>query len=101
VARDATSRGLKVALVERNDFAFGTSSRTSKMIHGGLRYLQNLEFGLVFESLNERAHLLKSAPHMVKPLPFYLPVYKGDAHTRGVLSLGLWLYDLLALFRTP
>jgi glycerol-3-phosphate dehydrogenase len=101
VARDATSRGLKVALVERNDFAYGTSSRSSKLIHGGLRYLQNFEFGLVFEALAERALLLKTVPHMVRPLPFYLPVYKGDANGKALLSLGLWLYDLLSLFRTP
>jgi glycerol-3-phosphate dehydrogenase len=101
VARDATSRGLKVALVERNDFAYGTSSRSSKLIHGGLRYLENLEFGLVFEALSERALLLKTAPHMVRPLPFYLPVYQGDPNGKGRLGLGLWLYDLLALFRTP
>lgn len=101
VARDAASRGLKVALVERKDFAFGTSSRSSKLIHGGLRYLQNFEFSLVFESLAERALLLKTVPHMVRPLPFYLPVYKGDPHGRNLLSLGLWLYDILALFRTP
>src|SRR6478609_1214220 len=78
VARDAASRGLKVALVERNDFAFGTSSRSSKLIHGGLRYLQNFEFGLVFEALSERALLLKTAPHMVRPMPFYFPVYQHD-----------------------
>src|SRR5689334_4805707 len=76
VARDAASRGLKVALVERRDFAFGTSSRSSKLIHGGLRYLQNFEFGLVFEALSERSLLLKTAPHMVRPLPFYLPVFE-------------------------
>lgn len=101
VARDAASRGLKVALVERHDFATGTSSRSSKLIHGGLRYLENFEFGLVFEALAERALLLKTAPHMVRPLPFYLPVYAGDPNSRGILSLGLWLYDLLALFRAP
>lgn len=101
VARDAASRGLKVALVERRDFAWGTSSRSSKLIHGGLRYLENLEFKLVFEALAERALLLKTAPHMVRPLKFFLPVYKGDAHGKGILSLGLWLYDLLALIRTP
>jgi glycerol-3-phosphate dehydrogenase len=101
VARDAASRGLKVALVEKNDFASGTSSRSSKLIHGGLRYLENLEFGLVFEALSERAFLLKSVPHMVRPLKFFLPVYQGDAHGKGILDLGLWLYDLLALFRTP
>jgi glycerol-3-phosphate dehydrogenase len=101
VARDACTRGLKVALVERKDFAYGTSSRSSKLIHGGLRYLENMEFGLVFEALAERALLLKTVPHMVRPLPFYLPVYEGDAHGKSLLNLGLWLYDLLALFRTP
>jgi glycerol-3-phosphate dehydrogenase len=101
VARDAASRGLKVALVEREDYAYGTSSRSSKLIHGGLRYLENLEFDLVFESLSERAFLLKSVPHLVKPLPFLMPVYQGDRNGRFILSLGLWLYDLLSLFRSP
>lgn len=100
-ARDAAMRGLKVALVERSDFAHGTSSRSSKLIHGGLRYLENMEFGLVFEALAERSLLLKTTPHLVNPLEFYLPVYKGDKNGMTVLSLGLWLYDLLALFRTP
>jgi glycerol-3-phosphate dehydrogenase len=100
-ARDAVSRGLKVALVERSDFAFGTSSRSSKLIHGGLRYLQNFEFHLVFEALAERAFLMRTVPHMVRPLPFLLPSYKGDKTGRGLLDLGLWLYDLLALFRAP
>lgn len=101
VARDAASRGLKVAVVEKHDFATGTSSRSSKLIHGGLRYLENFEFGLVFEALAERALLLKTAPHMVRPLPFYFPVYRGDANGKFLLGLGMWLYDLLALFRTP
>jgi len=101
VARDASSRGMKVALVERKDFAFGTSSRSSKLIHGGLRYLQNMEFHLVFEALSERALLLKTVPHMVRPLPFFLPVYDGDKPGKGLLSMGLWLYDLLSLFRAP
>jgi glycerol-3-phosphate dehydrogenase len=101
VARDAVSRGLKVAVVERKDFAFGTSSRSSKLIHGGLRYLENYEFGLVFEALAERALLMKTVPHMVRPLPFFMPTYEGDAHGRTILDLGLWLYDILALFRTP
>lgn len=101
VARDAVSRGLKVALVERKDFAYGTSSRSSKLIHGGLRYLQNFEFGLVFEALAERALLLRTIPTMVRPLPFFLPVYEGDKNGKALLDLGLWLYDLLALFRTP
>ncbi|MCM2279440.1 MAG: glycerol-3-phosphate dehydrogenase/oxidase [Oligoflexia bacterium] len=101
VARDAASRGLSVALVEREDFASGTSSRSSKLIHGGLRYLENFEFGLVFEALSERAFLLRSAPHLVRPLRFFLPVYQGDPNGRFILSMGLWLYDLLALFRSP
>jgi len=101
VARDAVSRGLKVALVERSDFAWGTSSRSSKLIHGGLRYLENFELSLVFEALSERAFLLRTVPHMVRPLQFYLPVYQGDRNSRGILAMGLWLYDLLTLFRTP
>lgn len=101
VARDAALRGLKVALVEKGDFASGTSSKSSKLIHGGLRYLENMEFALVFEALSERSFLLKSVPHMVRPLKFFLPVYEGDPHGKGILDLGLWLYDLLALFRTP
>ena len=101
VARDCVSRGLSVALIERRDFSYGTSSRSSKLIHGGLRYLENFEFKLVFEALSERALLLKTVPHMVRPLPFYFPVYEGDRTGRPILSLGMWLYDLLALFRTP
>ena len=100
-ARDAVSRGLRVALVEARDFAWGTSSRSSKLIHGGLRYLQNAEFGLIFEALSERAHLLKTVPHMVRPLPFLMPVYQGDRPGKFLLSVGLWLYDLLSLFRAP
>ncbi len=100
-ARDAASRGLSVALVEARDFAWGTSSRSSKLIHGGLRYLQNMELGLVFESLSERSFLLKTVPHMVRPLPFYMPVYRGDRPKKFILNLGLWLYDLLALGRMP
>lgn len=101
VARDAAARGYSVALVEKHDFGWGTSSRSSKLIHGGLRYLENFEWKLVFEALSERALLLRNSPHLVRPLPFYLPVYAGDPHGKNVLSLGLWLYDLLALFRTP
>jgi glycerol-3-phosphate dehydrogenase len=101
VARDCVSRGLSVALLERRDYSYGTSSRSSKLIHGGLRYLENLEFGLVFEALAERSLLLKTTPTMVRPLPFYFPVYEGDRTGRAVLGLGMWLYDLLALFRSP
>jgi len=103
VARDAVSRGLSVALVERGDFASGTSSRSSKLVHGGLRYLESMKFGLVFESLAERSLLLKIMPNMVRPLPFYLPVYRNEPKSRPMwfLGLGLMLYDLLALFRSP
>lgn len=101
VARDLVSRGCTVALVERGDFANGTSSRSSKLIHGGLRYLENFEFGLVFEALAERALLLRTAPHRVRPLPFYFPVYQGDPNGRLALGMGMWLYDLLSLFRAP
>lgn len=100
-ARDAASRGLKVALVEMGDYAQGTSSRSSKLIHGGLRYLENMEFALVFEALAERSFLLRTTPHMVRPLAFYFPIYKTDKKGMGLISIGMWLYDLLALFRTP
>ncbi|MFC1599637.1 FAD-dependent oxidoreductase [Patescibacteria group bacterium] len=100
-ARDAAMRGLKVALVEKSDFAEGTSSRSSKLAHGGFRYLENMQFKLVFEALSERTQLLKNVPEMVKPLKFYFPVYKKDKHGIFIINLGMWLYDLLSLFRTP
>ncbi len=101
VARDAASRGMKVCLIEQNDFASGTSSRSSKLIHGGIRYLENLEFGLVFEALNERHVLFQIAPHLVHPLTFILPVYKGGRVGMFKMGLGMWLYDMLALFHAP
>lgn len=101
VAREARCRGLSVALVEAQDFASGTSSASSKLIHGGLRYLEGLEFGLVFESLSERSLLLRTAPNLVRPLEFYLPVYRSDSRGMSIVSVGLWLYDALSLFRTP
>lgn len=101
VARDAASRGMKVALVEARDFAEGTSSRSSKLIHGGIRYLENLEFGLVFEALSERQLLFDIAPHLVHPLRFVLPLYKGDRIGMFKMGLGMWLYDALSLFEAP
>lgn len=98
VARDAASRGMKVALIESNDFASGTSSRSSKLIHGGIRYLENLEFGLVFEALQERQRLYDLAPHLVHPLRFLLPLYQGDRVGPFKMGLGMMLYDVLALF---
>lgn len=100
VARDAAMRGLKVALIERGDFACLTSSASSKLIHGGLRYLEQFEFPLVFEALSERALLLNNHPQ-VQPMPFLLPVYKGGPRSRFILKLGMCLYDLLSLFRSP
>jgi glycerol-3-phosphate dehydrogenase len=100
-ARDAVSRGMTVALVEANDFASGTSSRSSKLIHGGIRYLENLEFGLVFEALTERRNLFEMAPHLVHPLRFLLPLYKGGRVGMFKLGLGMWLYDALSTFEAP
>ncbi|MFL5344998.1 MAG: glycerol-3-phosphate dehydrogenase [Hyalangium sp.] len=98
-ARDAALRGLRVALVEREDFASGTSSRSSRLIHGGVRYLEHGHLGLVFESSIERMRLLRLAPHLVRPLAFTWPVYKGARIPRWKLNAGLMLYDALALFR--
>ena len=95
VALDAATRGLRVALVEKNDFAYGTSSRSSKLIHGGLRYLKQLQFGVTFESLRERERLLRSAPHLVKPLRFILP-HSASLASSATYSAGLWLYDTFA-----
>jgi len=101
VARDAAKRGLKVALVEMYDFAFGTSSRSSKLVHGGLRYLEQYEFGLVFEAVSERRILMDLAPHLVNPLGFLFPVYDGHRHKLWFINAGMWLYDGLSLFRSP
>ncbi len=100
-ARDAASRGMKVALVEAQDFAQGTSSRSSKLIHGGIRYLENLEFGLVFEALSERRLLFEIAPHLVHPLRFVLPLYESSRVGMFKMGLGMWLYDALSMFEAP
>jgi glycerol-3-phosphate dehydrogenase len=109
VAVDAAARGYKVALVEKTDFASGTSSKSTKLVHGGIRYLPNFDFALVHEALTERGILLKNAPFLVEPVGFVLPLYKGDRHPVGlplttpggiglryILGIGLWLYDTLA-----
>jgi glycerol-3-phosphate dehydrogenase len=101
IARDAALRGYKVALVDKGDFAGATSSRSSKMVHGGLRYLQYRKFRLVFEALRERYTLSKIANNLVNPQPFLITVYEGASHGMGTYRIGLVLYDLLALFRTP
>jgi glycerol-3-phosphate dehydrogenase len=99
VALDAAARGLRTALVERDDFASGTSSKSSKLVHGGLRYLQNGDVRLVYEALHERQRLLRNAPHLVKVLPFLIPVFtgKGGIIPRQVaraLGSAMWMYDL-------
>lgn len=101
VARDAASRGMKVALVEASDFASGTSSRSSKLIHGGIRYLENFEFKLVFEALNERTKLFEMAPHLVHPLRFMIPLYDSSRVGMFTMGMGMWLYDALSLFQAP
>jgi len=99
IAREAALRGLRTALVERDDFAAGTSSRSSRLIHGGVRYLEHGHLGLVFEASRERRILLRTAPHLVRPLAFTWPVYRGARVPRWKLEAGLALYDALALFR--
>jgi glycerol-3-phosphate dehydrogenase len=109
VALDAVARGYKVALVEKADFASGTSSKSTKLVHGGIRYLPNFDFGLVHEALVERGLLLQNAPFLVHPVAFVLPIYKGDRHPVGMpfttpggigleqlLNIGLTMYDAMA-----
>jgi glycerol-3-phosphate dehydrogenase len=99
IARDAALRGYRVCLLEQRDFAFGTSSRSSRLIHGGLRYLEQGQVGLVFESVSERALLAQLARHIVRPIPFVFPVYRDNKQSLTLIDVGLWLYDGLALFR--
>ena len=110
VALDAAARGLTVALVERDDLASGTSSKSSKLVHGGLRYLQQREIALVYENLRERQRLLSNAPHLVKVLPFLIPVFSQsfrrggrrgmpDSAVAKGISWALWLYDLTGGWR--
>src|SRR6185312_3780193 len=96
VARDAALRGLRVILLERGDFASGTSSRSSKLIHGGIRYLETGQLRLVREALRERALLLELAPEYVRPLPFLIPHYAHEGRSWLAVSLGLTLYAALA-----
>jgi glycerol-3-phosphate dehydrogenase len=96
IARDAGSRGMRVAVVERGDFASGTSSRSSKLIHGGLRYLEQGRVRLVREATRERERLRRLAPHLVQPMRFLFPLYAGVTMPPWMLSIGLWGYDVLA-----
>ncbi|HXY28500.1 MAG TPA: glycerol-3-phosphate dehydrogenase/oxidase [Acidimicrobiales bacterium] len=103
VLLDAAARGLRAALVEKDDFASGTSSESSKLVHGGLRYLQQHEVGLVFQSLAERQILLRNAPHLVRPQMFVIPLFGSggvlDRTMARTYSVALWLYDLFGGFR--
>jgi glycerol-3-phosphate dehydrogenase len=94
IARDAAMRGLKTLLLEKDDFAAGTTSRSTRLIHGGFRYLQHFEFGLVREDLREREILLKIAPHLVHPLPFLIPITTPIDHL--IMAMGTLLYDILS-----
>lgn len=101
IARDLSRRGLSVAMVDMRDLAFGTSSSSSKLVHGGVRYLEQLEFSLVFESVSERRILLDLAPHLVNPLGFLFPIYKDSRRGLATINAGLWMYEGLSLFRSP
>jgi glycerol-3-phosphate dehydrogenase len=96
IARDAALRGFKTALIEKDDFAAGTSSRSSKLVHGGFRYLKQLQFGLVHGALVERKTLMDLAPHLVYPIQCMLPVYWGPLAPALMIHIGMWLYDFLA-----
>jgi glycerol-3-phosphate dehydrogenase len=100
ITRDAALRGLRTILFEKGDLAGGTSGRTSRLVHGGIRYLENFRFGLVREALAERARLLRLAPHLVWPLPFLLPYYRRSPRPRWYLGAGLLLYSALGGGRT-
>src|SRR5574340_1666508 len=96
IARDAAMRGLRTALVERGDFASGTSSKTSRLMHGGLRYLKKFKIGHVRQAVRERDRLLETAPALVTPLAFTIPAYEGRGMGRTTLRFGLWVYDFLS-----
>ncbi len=96
ISRDAALRGLSVALVERGDFAGGTSGKTSRLVHGGLRYLKNFKVGLVRQAVRERDTLLRRAPALVRPVAFTIPAYQGRGMGKTTLRFGLWVYDFLS-----
>jgi glycerol-3-phosphate dehydrogenase len=100
IARDAAMRGLRVLVVDGRDLAYGTSSRSSRLIHGGVRYLEQGEIGLVYEALRERRRLYKIAGHLVAPVQFLFPAYRGDRLPLWKLRVGLTLYDALSLYRS-
>src|SRR2546421_2338415 len=100
VARDAAMRGLRVLVLDKGDISGGTTAWSTRLIHGGLRYLEHGELGLVRESLRERERLLRIAPHLVRPLPLLIPLYKTAARAPLLVRAGLRLYDLLSFDKT-
>ena len=100
IARDAAMRGLRTVLVEKDDLGSGTSSASSKLVHGGLRYMEQRAWALVFESVSERHRLRQLAPHLVRPIPFLFPVFGKRPRPLWQVATGLWIYDSMALFRS-
>ena len=100
IARDAAMRGLRVLLLDKGDICSGTSSWSTRLIHGGLRYLEHGEIGLVRESLRERERLLRTAPHLIRPLPMLIPIYEGGRRGSWTIKAGMIAYDLLSLDKT-
>src|ERR1044072_7728391 len=96
IARDAAMRGLKVLLIDKGDVGGGASAASTRLIHGGLRYLEHFEFGLVRESLRERETLLRIAPHLVRPLRMVIPIYRDGARGWATIRAGMIAYDLLS-----
>ncbi|MFM1967138.1 MAG: hypothetical protein RL134_2863, partial [Actinomycetota bacterium] len=101
IALDASLRGLKVALVEKDDICSGVSAWSGRLVHGGLRYLEHYDFGLVRESLVERERLFRNAPHLVKPVPLLMPSFGHNRRSRWLVELGMVLYDILSVGKTP
>lgn len=97
IARDAAMRGMRVCLFEQADLCSATSRWSSRLIHGGLRYLEHAELSLVYESLRERENLLRLAPHLVRPLELLIPIYEGGRRGKFIIACGMWLYDLLSV----
>ena len=96
IARDAAMRGLRVLVVDKGDVGAGTTSFSTRLIHGGLRYLEHLEVPLVRESLHERGTLLQTAPHLVRPLHFLIPIYAEGSRGAGIIRLGMLAYEVLS-----
>src|SRR5262250_2917038 len=101
IARECARGGLRTLLIEKHDFASGTTSRSTRIIHGGLRYLEHGELGLVRESLREREHLLRERSHLVRPMTFLLALPSNGRHSAMAVRAGLWLYSAMAGHRGP